>query len=304
MYSLPSPGIEQFSEPTSDVRLDPSVLELFYARRTDLLKPMVENSWCLDKPYGFYDTPSDNLIYKAIFEADLWHFAEEALEAFPLWRTRSVRTHNADWTPRPEDREVFALIDCALYLVHLLNIYEPNRPAVHNIIFTRRQTDALGRSNFGPVVTEIKKLISRSLGVTKVMPARQAEDILLLARLDTEHSQALGRSNKGIDFERQCAASLTEAGITARLTDITGDFGADIIAAIDDLSFAIQCKDTVRPVGVKGIQEVVGARAHYKTDYAVVCATGGFTDAAIALASSNNVALCSVEQLVSRLSAV
>lgn len=201
----------------------------------------------------------------------------------------------------PEDRQVFALIDCALYLVYLLNIYEPNKAVIQNLIFTRRQVDALGRENYKAVLLEIGRLITRVAGSTKPLPTRQADDLLSFALRDIKEAGAGGREAKGLGFERQCAAALIAANFTVRPTNLTGDFGADIIASSDDLSFAIQCKDTARPVGVKGVQEAVGARAHYKCDYAIVCATGGFTDAAIGLASSNKVALCSVDQLVQRL---
>lgn len=46
------------------------------------------------------------------------------------------------------------------------------------------------------------------------------------------------------------------------------------------------------------------SRRHYSTDYAVVCSSGGFTDAAIELATSNKVLLCNANQLVARLDAV
>jgi len=52
------------------------------------------------------------------------------------------------------------------------------------------------------------------------------------------------------------------------------------------------------------VQEAIGARSHYKMDFAVVCAVAGFTDAAIELAASAKVIVCNAEQLARRLDAI
>jgi HJR/Mrr/RecB family endonuclease len=97
---------------------------------------------------------------------------------------------------------------------------------------------------------------------------------------------------------------LSSSGFDVRETPKSGDFGADIIASKDDLSFAIQCKDTIKPVGVKAVQEAASAKSHYKVDFAVVCSTARFTDAAIELATSNNVILSNSKNLAARLDTI
>jgi len=57
----------------------------------------------------------------------------------------------------------------------------------------------------------------------------------------------------------------------------------------------------LKPAGVKAVQEAAAARAHYGTDFAVVCSSGGFTDAAINLATSAEVMLSNFDQLSDRL---
>lgn len=58
----------------------------------------------------------------------------------------------------------------------------------------------------------------------------------------------------------------------------------------EGLSFAVQCKDSAR-VGNKAVQEVLAGQRHYKTDYAVVIASGDFTKAARELAATTDVYL-------------
>lgn len=62
MYGAPLHGIEQFSNASYDVQLDLAVLDLFYLRRSEVLQVFIDNPFCLETPYGFYQNPSDNLV--------------------------------------------------------------------------------------------------------------------------------------------------------------------------------------------------------------------------------------------------
>jgi restriction system protein len=105
-------------------------------------------------------------------------------------------------------------------------------------------------------------------------------------------------ASSGIDFELECQEILAEHGWSARLTQASGDQGADIIAEAEDgLSVAIQCKRLARPVGNKAVQEVVAARTYYDTDLAAVVSTGDYTEAARRLARRNDVHLLHVDDL-------
>ena len=64
-----------------------------------------------------------------------------------------------------------------------------------------------------------------------------------------------------------------------------------MIAKRDDTSYAIQCKLYNRPVGIKAVQEIVGGRIFYKTDYAVVVSDNSFTPAAKTFARKSDVIL-------------
>lgn len=198
----------------------------------------------------------------------------------------------------------YSLVDLSVYLVWLLNIHQPNRSLIANLIATNVMHDALGRENVVPAVRAISKLVIKTLGQSSTfIPAEAvAEDIFAISRAGSPIIRRQG--SDGVAFERDCARLLEAGGFVVRTTPTSGDYGADLIAEKDDLGYAIQCKDTSKPVGVKAVQEAIGARRHYSVDYAVVCASAGFTDAAIELATSNKVVLCNADQLVRRLESI
>lgn len=71
-------------------------------------------------------------------------------------------------------------------------------------------------------------------------------------------------------------------------TPTSGDFGADLIVEMKDLSVAIQCKrynyKNGRTVGVKAIQEVLGAMYYYGTQRGMVITNAVYTQSARDLA--------------------
>lgn len=103
--------------------------------------------------------------------------------------------------------------------------------------------------------------------------------------------------NDGIKFEVEIAEILRSAGLIVSQTKASGDFGGDLIAEINDVTYCIQCKATAKAVGIKAVQEVYGARKHYSTDYAVVVTNAGYTDAAIELAVKTGVVLCTGDNI-------
>ena len=99
----------------------------------------------------------------------------------------------------------------------------------------------------------------------------------------------------GEEYERYVAIRIETEWKAQRvtLTKGSGDFGADIIG-IDSSgrSFCVQCKKFARPVGVKAVQEVIGARIYYKCQFAYVVTNNTFTQGAIDLARQAGVILC------------
>ena len=101
---------------------------------------------------------------------------------------------------------------------------------------------------------------------------------------------------KGIRFEQECKSSLIQRGYLVEETRKTGDFGVDLVAYRNGRRTAIQCKNWKTKVNPRAVQEIVAGRVHYGCDQAVVVSQNGFTKAAVELAKSNNVILCTAEE--------
>ena len=82
----------------------------------------------------------------------------------------------------------------------------------------------------------------------------------------------------GSEFERYCADALENAGFThVRTTPASRDFGADVLAQKDGVTYAVQCKRYDRPVGVSSVQEVYAARDFYGMMVGAVMTNSEFT---------------------------
>lgn len=95
----------------------------------------------------------------------------------------------------------------------------------------------------------------------------------------------------GVEFENLIDAKFQKMGYKTKLTKATKDYGVDLIATKNKRSIAIQIKRYNRNVGVKAIQEVIAAKAFYKTDTAMVLTNSYFTKPAKNLAKETNVIL-------------
>lgn len=96
----------------------------------------------------------------------------------------------------------------------------------------------------------------------------------------------------GIAFEQlACDILLANGFELAQNTPASGDYGVDILAQKDGMSYAIQCKRYSGPVGVDAIQQVYAGRAFYECHVAVVLTNQTFTDNACLLADKIGVVL-------------
>ncbi|HEV2100908.1 MAG TPA: restriction endonuclease, partial [Stellaceae bacterium] len=102
-----------------------------------------------------------------------------------------------------------------------------------------------------------------------------------------------------IDYERHCALQLEKAGWSTRLTPITGDQGADVIANRAGKVLVLQCKLYSTPVGNDAVQQVVAAKQFQSADLAAVVSNQSFTNSARQLAIVTSVHLLHHEQLSS-----
>lgn len=97
---------------------------------------------------------------------------------------------------------------------------------------------------------------------------------------------------KGRDFEQFCAELLKERGfVEVEVTKGSGDYGIDILAEKDGVTYAIQCKRYDSPVGVKAIQEAYAGRDYYDRMVGAVLTNQYFTAPAVEAAKKLKILL-------------
>ena len=97
---------------------------------------------------------------------------------------------------------------------------------------------------------------------------------------------------EGHDFEYYCADLLKAAGfLDVEVTKGSGDFGADILAEKEGVTYAFQCKCYDKPIGVKAVQEIYAGRDYYGRMVGVVMTNQYFTQPAVELAGKLNIML-------------
>lgn len=94
---------------------------------------------------------------------------------------------------------------------------------------------------------------------------------------------------EGHDFEYYCADLLSANGFQdVEVTRGSGDFGVDILAKKEDITYAFQCKCYDKPIGVKAVQEVYAGKDYYDRMIGVVITNQYYTEPAVKLASKLN----------------
>ena len=69
---------------------------------------------------------------------------------------------------------------------------------------------------------------------------------------------------EGHEFEHYCGELLKKCGFQeVQVTRGSGDYGVDILAEKDGVTYAVQCKCYNAPVGVKAVQEAYAGRDYY-----------------------------------------
>lgn len=105
--------------------------------------------------------------------------------------------------------------------------------------------------------------------------------IILAVRYRKKDSDALD-GMEGHDFEYFCADLLKNRGFEeVEVTKGSGDYGIDILAEKDGITYAIQCKSYTTPVGVKAIQEAYAGRDYYDRMVGAVLTNQYFTTPAV-----------------------
>lgn len=97
---------------------------------------------------------------------------------------------------------------------------------------------------------------------------------------------------EGHEFEYFCASLLESQGfLEVEVTKGSGDFGVDILAEKDGVTYAVQCKCYNAPIGVKAIQEIYGGRDYYDRMVGVVMTNQYFTSPAVEAAKKLKILL-------------
>ena len=97
---------------------------------------------------------------------------------------------------------------------------------------------------------------------------------------------------EGHDFEYYCAELLRKQGfLDVEVTKGSGDFGIDILAEKDGITYAVQCKCYTAPVGVSAVQEVYAGKDYYDRMVAAVMTNQYFTEPAVKAAKKLKVLL-------------
>lgn len=97
---------------------------------------------------------------------------------------------------------------------------------------------------------------------------------------------------EGHDFEYFCAELLKKRGFQeVEVTKGSGDYGVDILAEKEGITFAIQCKCYSAPIGVKAIQEAYAGRDYYDCMVGAVLTNQYFTTPAVEAAKKLKILL-------------
>jgi restriction system protein len=102
----------------------------------------------------------------------------------------------------------------------------------------------------------------------------------------------------GIQFEHYLKELYLSRGYAAEVTSASGDYGADLLLKKDGKKIVVQAKRYAKDVGIKAVQEVMGAKSYYQAEEAWVVSNSYFTKAARELASKGQVLLVDRDELI------
>ncbi len=105
-------------------------------------------------------------------------------------------------------------------------------------------------------------------------------------------------SLSGIEFEQLLKTIFEKQGYKVMLTKKSHDYGADLILNKNNKLSIVQAKCYGKNIGIKAVQEIIAARAHYKAEDMFVATNRYFSKEAIILAGEHNVKLIDRDVLV------
>lgn len=108
----------------------------------------------------------------------------------------------------------------------------------------------------------------------------------------------------GTQFEHFLANIYRKQGYKVKVTPPSGDYGADLVIEKNNVRIVVQAKRHKKNVGIKAVQEVIGAKSHYQAQEGWVVTNSNYTEAAVNLARSNGIRLVRRKELVEMMIAV
>ena len=119
------------------------------------------------------------------------------------------------------------------------------------------------------------------IGAALLLFAILAWAVLRAGRRHSRRDNAFDQM-EGHEFERFCAQLLKQHGfVEVEVTRGSGDFGVDVLAEKDGVTYAVQCKRYDAPVGVKAVQEACAGREYYDRMVGAVMTNQYFTQPAV-----------------------
>lgn len=120
------------------------------------------------------------------------------------------------------------------------------------------------------------------IGILAVLVLAAAAGVVLCRRFRKRYADDELDEMEGLDFEYYCAELLRNRGfIEVEITKSSGDYGIDILAEKEGVTYAIQCKRYNGPVGVKAVQEAYAGRDFYDRMVGCVLTNQYFTQPAV-----------------------
>jgi len=102
----------------------------------------------------------------------------------------------------------------------------------------------------------------------------------------------------GAQFEEYLKAHFVKQGYRVNITPSSNDYGADLIMHKNGVTSIVQAKRYKDKVGIKAIQEIIGAMGYYNADKCMIVTNSYFTANAKKLADANNAELWDRNKLI------
>ncbi|WP_235820498.1 restriction endonuclease [Halalkalibacter krulwichiae] len=102
----------------------------------------------------------------------------------------------------------------------------------------------------------------------------------------------------GLEFEEYLAPLFEIHGYSAKVTQGSGDYGADLVVSKKGVKTVVQAKRYSSNIGVSAVQEIAAAKPFYHARKAMVVTNQYFTKQAKSLARANGVTLVDRDSLM------